>query len=83
MLSTEGKGSRESTPFTIVAAVALLTLIVFAPGSVVAQQFGFELRNDEGIVSGSLPITNEPYCSGNRCPGQTCDEINRRCVGDV
>jgi len=65
------------------ALVATASLLLVGTPSAKAQLGGMDggSQTPGDVTIGSPGFTD--YCVGNRCAGQTCDEVNNRCVGDV
>ena len=65
-----------------VAAAVVSFMIVGGPGvdAQLSDLMGAsDTLTDDGIVNPGFLH----FCVGDRCPGQTCDEVNDRCVGNV
>ena len=63
-----------------------IALLVLAPAALAQSDFGESPPVDPpkmqlpGDGSGDVELE---FCDGDVCPGQTCDEVNDRCVGNV
>ncbi len=62
-----------------VLVIGALAMVVGAPNAE-AQMSDFSLKSKDEMMS---PPAILQFCDGDRCPGQTCDELNGQCVGNV
>jgi hypothetical protein len=62
------------------ALVGALVMVVGAPNAEaqMSDLSGGSQQDETMITPGFIN-----FCTGNRCPGQTCDEVNDMCVGSV
>jgi CxxC motif-containing protein (DUF1111 family) len=66
--------------------VALAAVIVLVGVPKVQGELGLQEKDEDTTGGNGIGLPDQgpvPFCAGDICPGQTCDEVNDRCVGAV
>jgi hypothetical protein len=65
----------------VLAFAALVVVLVPTAWAQLSNVGKTPKMGEDNVGVGDPPMKN--FCVGNQCPGQTCDEVNDRCVGSV
>ena len=74
---------RPAVCFGVIAAATVPAfLLLIGPPTAIAQFSGLGSSGASKKAGVGLPAS-DLFCAGNKCSGQTCDEVNDACVGNV